>query len=190
MTNQPEMLNASAKRQCDQNDDLTRPPREGLSDTVPLLLLLANAETNEANPGLREEFVSISSDLGLRLGLVEQDGAVGAVLRQDGSAALWAALDPDGPDGEAFVDLGCPPDAKMVRLINIVIGAPAEALHDGDGEDRVFRYAPDGALRFGFGDDVDLFPGDARGVDLHGALRLSLSPSTGCWFIAGEEAGR
>jgi hypothetical protein len=86
------------------------------------------------------------------------------------------------------VDLGCPPDPRMGRLINIVIGAPEESLDGGEGEDRLLRFSTDRGLRFGFGAGVDLLPGDARGVELTGALRLSLSQSAGCWFIVGEQA--
>ncbi len=160
-----------------------------LADLRPLTLLLANAEANEGKEGLRDEVACLAGALGLRLGVVEFAGHAGALLREDGSPALWAELDPEGPHGEAFVDLGCPPDPRMVRLINIVISAPEESLNGGEGEDRVFRLAAGGGLRFGFGDGVDMFPGDACGVELRGPLRLSLSPSAGCWFVSGEEAG-
>ena len=166
-----------------QNDDTTDGQRE-----IVLALLFANAEINEEKPELRAEFVAIATALGLRLAVIQQESEVGALVRGDWSPALWADLDPDGPDGEAFVDLGCPPDPQMVRLINLVIGAPEEALDDGGGGDRVFRHGPGSALRFGYGDEVDLYPGDASGVELSGGLRLALSSSTGCWIIRGEDA--
>ncbi len=77
----------------------------------------------------------------------------------------------------------------MVRLINLIIGAPAGSLDGGEAEDRLFRVAAGGELRFGFRDGVNLYPGDAAGVALQGGLHLSLSPSAGCWFIDGEDAG-
>ena len=162
-------------------------PTDDQRDLV-LTLLFANAETNEEKLELRAEFVAIAKALGLRLAVIQQECEVGALVRSDGSPALWANLDPDGPDGEAFVDLGCPPDPQLVRLINIVIGAPVEAMDEGGGEDRVFRCGPDGAFRFGYGDGVDLYPGDASGLELRGELPLVLSSSSGCWFINGEDA--
>ncbi len=153
-----------------------------------IALLLANAEANEEKAYLRDEVIRLADAVGLRLGTVQLDGAAGALLRDDRSPALWAELDPEGPHGEAFVDLGTPPDPRMVRLINLVIGAPEESLDGGEAEDRIFRPSSGGGLRFGFGESIELYPGDARGVDLCGPLRLSLSPSAGCWFVVGEEA--
>ena len=176
----------------DTKETLTAPLHENPNPTddqrdLVLTLLFANAETNEEKPELRAEFVAITKVLGLRLAVIQPESPIGALVRGDGSPALWADLDPDGPDGEAFVDLGCPPDQQMVRLINIVIGAPEEAMDDGGGDDRVFRCGPDGAFRFGYGDGVDLYPGDASGVELSGGLRLALSSSAGCWIIKGED---
>jgi hypothetical protein len=163
-------------------------PKRGDIRAKALALLLAIAEINEEKDDLRKELIALSKNLGLRLGVIRARSEIGALIRAGGTPVLWADLEPDGPDGEAFVDLGSPPDPRMVRLINIVIGAPEEALGGGEGDDRIFRWAHDGVLRFGFGVGVDLFPGDVRGVELHGAIRLSLSSSAGCWFIEGEGA--